>query len=157
MFKTATLQSRDVFWNVSVSSRSCDLTSCGHPCAVPTQSQLRPRQKHRIVLTSRYIYMLTLATAASVPRAGDRKTRVRVRGPLFDSISHSCNSAFHCLTTSETFILHPPSDAAATAAAGEVSQASSDLINAFIITSQLDFLGRRFRLTHRALHDCSTL
>ena len=24
-------RSRDVFWDVSVSSRSCDLTSCGHP------------------------------------------------------------------------------------------------------------------------------
>ena len=22
-------------WNVSVSSRSCDLTSCGHPCTIP--------------------------------------------------------------------------------------------------------------------------
>ena len=102
--------------------------------AIPAQSQFSPRAKQHRLERSRYICMLTLATAASVLRAGDRKTRVRVRGPLFDWISHSRNSAFHWLISSETFILHPSTDAAAATAAGQVSQALSDVINAFIIT-----------------------
>lgn len=64
-------------------------------------------------------------------------------GPLFDWISHSRNNAFHCLISSETFILHPSIDAAAAnAATGELSQALSDVINACIITLLLlDCLG----------------
>jgi len=115
---------------------SCPIQIFVPTCPIPGHDQSASSSEKKQI----YLQVDPTHCALSTTRRRPEGTSARAQGPLCDWIRHSRNSAFHCFSSSELFILHLPADAAATASKvshawrSPTSSSSSDAINGFIIT-----------------------